>query len=92
MKKQKNFDLSGNLDIADDSVWELQRDKMLQYHLRYNMYPPVPNQFDVAKLAIEMVRSGKGKTIIAESKGKNCTAYEVIEGLHLEDFTNPDSY
>jgi hypothetical protein len=38
------------------------------------------------------VRSGKGKTIIAESKGKNCTAYEVIEGLHLEDFTNPDSY
>lgn len=66
---------------------ERLKDEWLMFHLEHNCCPPIPHQFDVAKLSIEKANAGQEDSIVASNEdGDEVSAWEVIENLHLNDF------
>jgi len=60
---------------------------MIGVHLQHNHYPPVSLDFVPTCIeAMELASSGDGECIIAMPNGKYISAYNIIEGLHLESF------
>jgi len=56
-------------------------------HLSYNHFPPVSLDFvEPAVEAIYAVDGDEGDAIIALPNGKNLSAWDIVEGLHLESF------
>lgn len=64
-------------------------EKSLKLHLTANFFPPVHIDFiQPAKKAIIMVREDKGNDSITMPNGVTKTAWEIVEGLRLEEFLN----
>lgn len=72
---------------AEEMASMLQQEQALEWHLRYNHYPPISLDFvPVAKEAIEKANSDEWDTIIEMPNGKSLMVYKIIEGMHLETF------
>lgn len=63
----------------------------LHWHLVGNHFPPIHEDFHpAAREAIERVNNRQGQTPIDLPNGITKTAYEIVEGLHLESFLDTD--
>lgn len=78
---------------ADDMVATVDTKTALYWHLRSNHYPPVHSDFiPTAEQAIEYVNKRQGQVPIVMPNGLTKTAYEIVEGLHLDSFLSDDLY
>ena len=68
-------------------------DIALQQHLQYNHYPPVSEDFIPAcKQAIEAGNDRDWNKKIELPNGKIRTVSQIIEGLHLDFFLEPEEF
>ena len=71
----------------------VDEDARLSIHLSGNFYPPIHPDFKVpAKAAIEHVNNRQGQTPITMPNGVTKTAFQIVEGLHLDSFIHDDLY
>lgn len=64
-------------------------ERALRWHLTGNFFPPIDLDFMKPALkAIKLVREDKGEDSITMPNGITKTAWEIVEGLRLEDFLN----
>ena len=76
---------------TEDMLNYADLDTTLEWHLKGNHFPPVHSDFiPSAKKAIEHVNSRQGQTPITMPNGITKTAYEIVEGLHLDAFLDDD--
>jgi hypothetical protein len=72
-----------------DMLNQTSEDKALRWHLTGNFFPPIdPDFIEPAQKAINMVKEDKGDDSITMPNGITRTAWQIIEGLRLEDFLN----
>jgi len=72
-----------------DMLNQTSEEKALRWHLTGNFFPPIhPDFIEPAQQAINMVREDKGEEIIEMPNGISKTAWQIVEGLRLEDFLN----
>lgn len=76
--------------LATQSMIEVSDDeRALRWHLTGNFFPPIHIDFmEPALEAIKLVRKDKGEEIIEMPNGISKTAWQIVEGLRLEDFLN----
>lgn len=66
-------------------------DTALHWHLVGNHFPPIHEDFHpAAKQAIDLVNQRQGQTPITLPNGIVKTAYEIVEGLHLDSFLDDE--
>jgi len=76
----------GRLAI-EDMLNHADIESALDWHLRGNHFPPIHSDFfPAAKLAIEHCNDRRGQTPIELPNGLTRTAWQIVEGLHLESF------
>ena len=72
-----------------DMLNQTSEEKALRWHLTGNFFPPIHIDFmEPAREAIKLVREDKGEEIIEMPNGISKTAWQIVEGLRLEDFLN----
>tara|TARA_R100000008_G_C3581315_1_gene168703 strand:- start:379 stop:630 length:252 start_codon:yes stop_codon:yes gene_type:complete len=72
--------LQSMIEISDE-------ERALRWHLTGNFFPPIHIDFiEPAQKAINLVREDKGEEIIEMPNGKSRTAWQIVEGLKLEEF------
>lgn len=65
----------------------LSLEAAIRWHLRFNHFPPVNEAFVPACVeAIDLIRSDDGDEPVFLPNGRTATAWQIIDGLHLEDF------
>lgn len=78
---------------AEDMLNHADFETALHWHLVGNHFPPIHEDFHpAAKQAIELVNKRQGLTPINLPNGLVKTANEVVDGLHLDFFLDPDLY
>lgn len=65
---------------------------MLDQHLRYNYYPPIPEMLDAAVKAIDLTNDGEGWSYVDLPTGACVQAWDVVEELHLEFFLTREDW
>ena len=72
-----------------DMLNQTSEEKALRWHLTGNFFPAIhPDFIEPAQKAINLVRDDKGEDSITMPNGITRTAWQIIEGLRLEDFLN----
>src|SRR5262245_6741226 len=64
----------------------LGTEKALEWHLRWQMYPPVPAALGACREAIEAVAEGDHNRIIHEDGEEVARAYQLVEMFYLQPF------
>lgn len=70
---------------AVDMLEMVEEDVALRWHLSSNLYPPVPDAYDLAAQAIAACAAGDIDRII-EDGDLMARAYKIVEVFHLEPF------
>ena len=71
--------------------FDISLERQIGIHLQNNHYPPVSPIFvSVAIEAIQKVNDGEGNEIIIMPNNISKTAYQVVEGLHLDTWCYGD--
>lgn len=75
----------------EDMLNHANVDQALHWHLTNNHFPPIHEDFHpAAQQAIDLVNKRQGQTPITLPNGIVKTAYEIIEGLHLDSFLDDE--
>lgn len=79
--------IEGFMDMENDL------DTLLRIHLQGNHYPPVhPDFIPACKEAIAACNEENYNKKIKMCNGITKTAYEIVEGLHLDSFLDQEDY
>ena len=70
---------------------DISLDQLLTIHLQGNHYPPVSVEFvPVCKEVIDHCNNEEYDHVITMPNGIKKTAYDIVEGLHLDTFLDPE--
>ncbi len=60
-------------------------DTALRWHLNSNLYPPVPDAFDLCKQALDALEEGDQDRLLTDGD-LEVRAYQLVSVLHLDAF------